>query len=60
MSKQKQSENVGKETQKKNVEEKWIKKKPRGKNGLRWKWREIRKKDQSRIGPSCDGKWSLV
>ena len=43
------------------VEEKWIEKKPRGKNGLKWKWRETRKEDQSRIGPSCDKKndpWS--
>ena len=45
---------------KKNVEEKWIEKKTKGKNGLKWKWKEIRKEDQSRIGPSCDEKWPLV
>ena len=45
---------------KKNVEEKWIEKKPRGKNGLKWKCRETKKEDQSRIGPSCDEKCSLV
>ena len=45
---------------KKNVEEKWIKKKPRRKNRLKWKWRETRKEDQSRIGPLSDEKWSLV
>ena len=58
MSKQKQNENAGKGT-KKNVEEKRIEKKPR-KNGLRWKWRETRKEDQSRMGLSCDEKWSLA
>ena len=57
MSKQKQSENAGKEP-KKNVKEKWIEKKNQ-KNGLKWKWRETWKEDQSRIGPSCDEKWSL-
>ena len=59
MSKQKQSENARKGTQKKDVEEKRIEKKPR-KNGLRWKWRETRKEDQSRMGLSCDEKWSLA
>ena len=52
MSKQKQSKMLEREP-KKNVEEKWIEK-----NGLKWKWRETRKEDQSRIGPSQ--KWSLV
>ena len=59
MSKQKQGENAGKGIQK-NVEEKWIEKKPKEKNGLKWKWRETRKEDQSRIGPLRDEKWSLV
>ena len=59
MSKQKQSEMLEREP-KKNVEEKWIEKKPKEKNGLKWKWREARKEDQSRIGPSHGEKWSLV
>ena len=50
MSKQKQSENAENGTQKKCVE----------KNGLKWKWKETRKEDQSKIGPSHDEKWSLV
>ena len=37
---------------KKNVEEKWIEK-----NGLKWKWRETRKEDQSRIGPHKNDSW---
>ena len=28
------------------------------KNGLKWKWREIRKEDQSKIGPSRD--WKMI
>ena len=57
MSKQKQSENAGK---KKNVKEKWIEKKPKEKKGWNERWRETKKEDQSRIGPSHDEKWSLV
>ena len=53
MSKQKQSKAKMLEREPKNIKEKGIEK-----NGLKWKWRETRKEDKSRIGPSQ--KWSLV
>ena len=59
MSKQKQNENAGKGTQKK-CKRKMNWKNPEKKNGLKWKWKETRKEDQSSIGPSRDEKWSLV
>ena len=49
-----------KKPKRKCVEQKWIEKKPKGKNGLKWKWREARKEDQCRIGPVCNEKWFLV
>ena len=45
---------------KKIVKEKWIERKPKEKNGLKSKWRETRKEDQNRIGPSHSEKLCLV
>ena len=50
---------LGRES-KKCVEENELKRNPKEKKWLKWKWKETRKEDQSRIGPSRDEKWSLV